>query len=51
MIAFSVPTLVDGSVNKELKKLFSKKSDYIIVIDDLTQDIINKFFKKQRTYV
>jgi hypothetical protein len=47
MIAFSVPTLVDGSVNKELKKLFSKKSDYIIVIDDLTQDIINKFFKNK----
>ena len=47
MIAFSVPTLVDGSVNKELKKLFSKKSDNIIVIDDLTQDIINKFFKNK----
>src|SRR5664280_1840638 len=47
IVAFSVPTLVDGSVNKELKKLFSKKSDNIIVIDDLTQDIINKFFKNK----
>jgi hypothetical protein len=44
LIAFSVPTLVDGSTNEGLKELFNKKSDKIILIDKLTQEVIYKYF-------
>jgi hypothetical protein len=48
LIAFSVPTLVDGSSSESLKKLFNKKSDKIIFIDKLTQEVIYKYFNNIR---
>jgi hypothetical protein len=44
LVAFSVPTLVDGSENADLKKFFGKKSDKIIIIDKLTPEVIIKYF-------
>jgi hypothetical protein len=44
LIAFSVPTLVDGSVNEGLKEFFNKKSDKIIIADQLTPEVISKEF-------
>jgi hypothetical protein len=43
LIAFSVPTLVDGSVNKGLTRLFSKKSGKIIHADKLNPEIISQY--------
>ncbi len=48
LIAFSVPTLVDGTTNEGLKELFNKKSDKIILIDKLTQETIHKYFYNTR---
>jgi hypothetical protein len=45
LIAFSVPTLVDGSSSKGLKEFFNKKSDKIIIIDKLTPETISKYFR------
>ncbi len=45
LIAFSEPTLVDGSINKGLKRLFGKKSGKIILADKLDPDIISRYFK------
>ena len=44
LIAFSVPTLVDCSSSEGLKELFNKRSDKIIIIDKLTQEVIYKYF-------
>ena len=44
LIAFSIPTLVDGSISEGLKAFFDKKSDKIIVIGKLTQEVIYKYF-------
>ena len=44
IIAFSQPTLVDGSISEGLKEFFNKKTDKIIIINQLTQDIISKYF-------
>ena len=44
LIAFSVPTLVDGSSSEGLEEFFSKKSDKIIIIDKLTPEAISKHF-------
>jgi hypothetical protein len=44
LIAFSIPTLVDGSTSEGLKEFFNKKSDKIIIIDKLTQEVIYKYF-------
>ena len=44
LIAYSVPTLVDGSPGADLKKLFDRKSEKIIIKDKLTQEDINKYF-------
>ena len=44
LIAFSIPTLVDGSVSEGLKKLFNKKAENIIIIDQLTPELISKYF-------
>ena len=48
LIAFGVPTLVDGSVNDGLNKLFDKKSDNIIIPGQLTQEVIDKYFNNTR---
>ncbi|MCX6322012.1 MAG: glycosyl hydrolase, partial [Bacteroidia bacterium] len=44
LIAFSVPTLVDGSFSEGLKEFFNKKADKIIIIDNLTPEVISKYF-------
>jgi hypothetical protein len=44
LIAFSVPTLVDGSINEGLKEFFNRNADKIIVLDYLTPEIISKHF-------
>jgi hypothetical protein len=44
LIAFSVPTLVDGSINEGLKEFFNRNADKIIVLDNLTPEIISKHF-------
>ncbi|MCX6252866.1 MAG: glycosyl hydrolase, partial [Bacteroidia bacterium] len=44
LIAFSVPTLVDGSLSEGLKEFFNKESDKIIIIDQLTPEIMSKYF-------
>lgn len=44
IIAFSVPALVDGSINKGLKRLFTKRSVKIIQTDKLSSEIISQYF-------
>jgi hypothetical protein len=44
LLAFSVPTLVDGSYNKSLKKIFENKSVKVFDKDTLTPDIISGYF-------
>jgi hypothetical protein len=44
LIAFSVPTLVDGSPSEGLKKFLSAGSDKIIILDQLTPEVISKHF-------
>ena len=48
LIAFSVPTLIDGSPSEGLKELFNKSSGKIIIIDKLTQEVIYKYFNNIR---
>jgi hypothetical protein len=44
LIAFSVPSLVDGSSSEGMKEFFNKESDKIILIDNLTPENISKYF-------
>jgi len=44
LIAFSVPTRIDGSLSEELKGFFNKKSDKLIIIDKLMPESILKYF-------
>ena len=44
LIAFSVPTLLDGSESKELKNFFGRKSDMIFKINNLSREVIDKYF-------
>ncbi|MEI6047256.1 MAG: glycosyl hydrolase [Bacteroidota bacterium] len=44
LVAFSIPALVNGSSNSEMKEFFNTKSDKIIIINQLTTDIITKYF-------
>ena len=44
LIAFSVPTLVNGSASEGLKEFFNKKSDKIIRTDKLTSEVLSKYF-------
>jgi hypothetical protein len=44
LVAFSIPTLIDGSVSTPLKEFFSKKSENVIIIDQLTPEVIAKYF-------
>jgi hypothetical protein len=48
LIAFSVPTLIDGSVNKSLNDFFNKKSGNIIIVGKLTPEVISKYFINTR---
>jgi hypothetical protein len=45
VIAFSIPSLIDGSQNKEVKEFFVTNSDKIIRPDQLTREIISKYFQ------
>jgi hypothetical protein len=44
LIAFSEPTLIDGSQSMELKELFDNNSDKIIFPDNLNPELISKYF-------
>jgi hypothetical protein len=44
LIAFSLPSLVDGSPSEGLNNFLSKKADKIIKEQDLTSEIISKYF-------
>jgi hypothetical protein len=44
LIAFSLPSLVDGAPSEGLNKLLSKKADKIIKEQDLNPEIISKYF-------
>ncbi len=44
LVAFSVPTVVDGSSSEELDRLFENKSVKIINDSDLTPDILKTYF-------
>ncbi len=44
LIAFSTPSLVDGSPEEGLKELFNKKYENIIFADQLTRETIDKYF-------
>jgi hypothetical protein len=44
LVAFSVPALVDGTPDKGLTEFFSKYSDRINIENDLTPEVISKYF-------
>jgi hypothetical protein len=44
LIAFSLPSLVDGALNEGLKEFLSYKSDKIITKQNLTPAVIREFF-------
>ncbi len=44
LIAFSEPTLVDGSNSTELKELFENNTDNVVFPDILNPEIISKYF-------
>lgn len=44
LILFSVPTLIDGEPSEGLKEFFSKYTEKIIVLDQLTPEAITKYF-------
>ena len=45
LVAFSVPSLIDGSRNDEVKKFFATDSEKIIILDQLTPETISKYFR------
>lgn len=44
LVAFSVPSLVDGEEGKGLTEFFTKYSDRIHIEKDLTPDVLTKYF-------
>ena len=48
LIAFSVPTLVDGAVSEDLKELFDARNENIIIAEKLTPDTIDKYFSSRK---
>ena len=44
LLTFSSPTRLDGSESEEVKNFFSGKKDMIFKIDNLSGEIINKYF-------
>jgi hypothetical protein len=48
LIAFSVPTLVDGSTSEGLKEFLAKYSEKIIKPNNLTPDVITKHFQASK---
>jgi hypothetical protein len=47
LIAFSIPTLLDGAENEGLKELFNKKSDKLIIVSKLTPEVISRYFSNK----
>ena len=47
LIAFSVPSLIDGSPSDELNKLFKEKSANIIIENELTEKIITDYLREK----
>jgi hypothetical protein len=45
LIAFSTPTLVDGSQNEGLNEFMAKQSEKITIENELTKEVIDKHFK------
>ena len=45
LIVFSVPTLIDGDPGKGLTEFFSKYEDRIHIENNLSPDVISKYFK------
>ena len=44
LLTFSDPSLLDGSESEELKNFFSRKSDMIFKINNLSKEVITKYF-------
>ena len=44
LLAFSIPTLLDGSESEELKNFFIRKADLIFKFNNLSPEVINKYF-------
>jgi hypothetical protein len=44
LLTFSSPTRLDGSESEEVKNFFSGKKDMIFKIDNLSGEVINKYF-------
>lgn len=44
LLAFSIPTLLDGVESEEMKNFFSRKSDLIFKINNLSREVIEKYF-------
>jgi len=49
LIVFSTPSLVDGNADESLKSFFEKYADRISHEENLTADLITKYFKDQET--
>ena len=47
LIIFSVPTLLDGSVSEEVTNFFSKNSAVIFKLNNLSAEIIDKYFSNK----
>jgi hypothetical protein len=47
LVAFSKPSLVDGSENERLKDMFINKPGNILIIDELSDDIISSHLKNR----
>ena len=47
LIAFSVPTMVDGATSEGLKEFFLKYSDKIVILNKLTPEVVSEYFTNQ----
>jgi hypothetical protein len=47
LIAFSIPTLADGSPSDEMKAFFKNNSEKIIKAETLNNEVLSKFFRNQ----
>ena len=47
LLAFSIPVLIDGSQNDEVKKFFDANSGKIIILKQLSPETISKYFQDE----
>ena len=47
LLAFSIPMLIDGSQNDEVKKFFDANSGKIIILNQLSPETISKYFQDE----